>query len=220
MGIIVSIFKAIRLPVGTVTNRKDGKYVKRSSGWKKLPTQSPTWKKTILPAIKNLKTDADRDEHIAKLFAKKGIKFDHIIHPARMVLGNRPLDSIPNHGFAGLCKLIIERAYDRGPSGFDKEFLRNINKAFKTAFSERDTQVIPLHEALKKKNSQALFKRYPKWFEYCCQRYALKNGGMVDLKHIPKYIENARSYHGSKNPPPVMYDKLKKPRFTITRKKR
>ncbi|MGZ3772969.1 MAG: hypothetical protein ACXVCY_04285 [Pseudobdellovibrionaceae bacterium] len=215
---LFDIFKAKKLPVGTITKRADGRYVKKPAGWKKIPTQSPTWKKTILPAMKNLKTDFERDEHIANLFKKRGVRFHHIIHPARMVLSGRPMDAVPDHGFAGLCKLIINRAYEMGPKGFEGEFLKNINKAFKTAFSEEKKTIVPLHEALKKKTSTAHFRKYPKWFEYCCKRYALKNGGMVDLSHIPKYMENAMAYHSSKTPPPVDYDRTRKPKYIFKRK--
>jgi len=170
------------------------------------------WKAALTEANAELKTDVERDEWVAKQFEHRKRPIRHLLYACREMIGkDTPLSMVPDSGFRGLCKAIIEKAYEHGPSGFSKDELERYTKAFDSVFKkpaseEGAEKPIPLARALALAHTKPIFRQHPKWFVYCVTRMAAKNEGHVLMSEIPKYIENARRAHGTKNPPAVDYD--------------
>lgn len=172
----------------------------------KTAQQIQKWQDHLATASLDLHTQVERDQWVANYFASQRKPIAHVLYAAREFIGRDVhLSQVPREGFKGLCKAIIEKVYEHGPAGLDKEQIKVWEKAFSTVFSNKPDNLVPLAKALNKA-SQKQFRNDAKWFVYCCTRYAMKNEGMVDMSAIPSYIKNAKRYHGSKNPPSPTYD--------------
>lgn len=159
------------------------------------------WREELAKVSLFLKTDVERDEWVAERFVPT---FKFILRSARLVLGpNTHLSMVKDTGFQGLCKVIITKAYDQGPSGISKDQIRIWEKAFNTMLkNSADKKLVPEAKAL-----SMIYKVSDKpWYEYCIKRMALKNDGYVDLKQLEKYVVNAKKFHKTKNPPNIAYD--------------
>lgn len=168
------------------------------------------WKADLVRGTQGLLSDTERDEWVAAQFAARKRPVGHILYAARELVGRGThLSMVPDSGFKGLCKAIIEKCYDHGPAGLSKEQLEVWNKAFNTFFrkvEEGNANLMPLPKALAQIGTKKFFKENPKWFVYCCTRMAGKNDGIVDLGGIEQYMQRAMKYHKTKTPPPYDYD--------------
>jgi len=168
------------------------------------------WLSDVKNEMSLLKTDAERDQWVSEKFAAKKKPIGHLLYACRQILGpGTHLSTVPDSGFRGLCKAIITKAYEHGPSGIDKFQIGIWNKAFNTMFKNadvKDQRVVPLSKALSYGDSKVFYKKHPKWFVYCCTRFAGKNDGMVNMGAIEGYMKNAMRKHGTKNPPSPTYD--------------
>jgi len=168
------------------------------------------WREDLEHETSSLKTDVERDAWVASKFAAKKKPIAHLLYAAREIIGREThMSMVPENGFKGLCKSIIQKAYEHGPTEFDAKMLDRFNKAFKTFFDKagsKSDNLVPLSKALAKGASVPEFAKNPKWFVYCCQRQAMFNEGMVDLDGIAQYMKNAMRVHGTKNPPSPDYD--------------
>lgn len=155
-----------------------------------------------------LKTDVERDALVSAKFASRKKKIAHILFICRDIIGpTTPLSMVPQTGFKGFCKSIIEKVYEHGPEGLSKEQLGVWNKAFDSMFARAGAQkLLPLPRALAQAHTKPFFKANPKWFVYCCTRTAAQNDGVVNLSDIERYMKNAIKFHGTKNPPQFDYD--------------
>ncbi len=168
------------------------------------------WQDDLTAAAKDLKDVAGLDQWVIDHFSSRRKNIAHILYAAREVVGREtPLKLVPNKGFRGFCKAIIEKLYEHGPSGISREEIEKLEKAFSTFFKNAtsgNSKAMPLEKALTHASSKAFFRQNPKWFVYCCTRQALKNDGQVDLSSIEVYMQRAMKYHGTKNPPAPDYD--------------
>lgn len=165
------------------------------------------WREALANSSLELHSQAERDSWVSEQFASRGKKVAHIMYAAREFIGrDTHLSVVPDTGFKGLCKAIITKLYEHGPDGLDKKQIATWEKAFKTVFDRKEGVVVPLAKALGMHGTKAFYKNNPKWFFYCCTRYAMKNDGHVDMSMIESYMKNAMRYHGSKNPPSPTYD--------------
>jgi len=201
----MDIAKAKNFPIGTIRKRKDGTYVKESSGqWRKMGKPKPVsrWESQIAKIHASEKTEMEKDAWVAGQFAKAGKPIGHLLYASREIIGRGAnLNAIDNKGFKGLCKAIIEKAYESGPKGFEMETIKRFEKAFNTWFEKvaqpKITRHVPLYKALGKINDDDFYKKHPKWFLYCCSRLAMHNEGMVDMSAVKPYMKNAiRKYNG------------------------
>jgi hypothetical protein len=184
-------------------NAYEGKSTQHSA------TSIKEWRESLATASLDLRTDSERDQWVSTQFMAKKKPISHILVAAREFLGGKHMSTVPDTGFIGLCKAIINKVYEHGPSGLSKEQIEIWDKAFRTVLFKTesgDDSFVPLQKALTKVNSKAFFRQNPKWFVYCAVRYAGKNDGMVNMSHIESYMKNAMKKHGTKNPPRPDYD--------------
>jgi hypothetical protein len=174
--------------------------------------QIKKWQDSLKKETALLTTDKERDAWVAKQFRSAKKPIDDLIYASREILGDKPMSMVQSSGFTGLCRAIIMKAYEHGPSQFDKETIGKFRKSFNTFFEKATTgkmKLVPLSMALTKHHSdKPLYKQHPKWFMYCCTRQAGKNNGMVDLNGIESYMVNAMKKYKTKNPPKVDYDAI------------
>ena len=171
------------------------------------------WQAQVKNASMDFKSQVEMDAFVSRQFAARKKRVAHLLYAAREFIGpEMPMSQVPEQGFRGLCKAIIVKLYEHGPSGVTKEQLQIWEKAFGTVFDNaadnQAARLLPLAKALSHVNQRAEWKNEPKWFVYCCTRLAMKNDGMVDLAAVSKYMVNARKFHGSKNPPSPTYDQM------------
>lgn len=167
------------------------------------------WRAALAKASLDLRSDQDRDQWVSEQFAKSKKPIGHVLASARAFIGDKHMSVVPDNGFLGLCKAIINKTYEHGPAGLTKDQIKIWDKAFRTVLFKSETNpenLVPLQKALTRINSKAFFRQNPKWFIYCCTRYAGKNDGVVNMEHIEQYMKNAIKKHGTKNPPRPDYD--------------
>jgi len=202
------IEKARALPVGTVRKRADGTYIKRGKGkWEKVKKEheaGEVWAARLRNETKGL-SQTDRDAWVGEQFRRAKKPIAHLLYACRKILGNvERLHEVPRTGFKGLCRAIIEKAYEHGPSGMEHEALDRFNQAFRTMMEQKQGATVPLRKALSMAHTRPFFRDHPKWFDYCVRRMALKNDGEVNMAGVESYMRNAMRVH--KKPPSIDYD--------------
>lgn len=193
--------------------REMGKVYAGGHGQSKAAQNIEQWQALLKENTLSFKTQVEMDRWVVEQFAARKKKIAHILYAARQFIGaETPLSMIPDTGFRSLCKAIVVKFYEHGPSGVSQDQLKIWDKAFRTAFgnaraTKRD-HIVPLAKALSQANSQKDWRESPRWFIYCCQRLAMHNDGYVNLAAVSQYMVNAKRKHRTKNPPSPTYDKM------------
>jgi hypothetical protein len=199
-----------------------GKYVEEH---KKLKSGKGAETKTVqkqqkwadLVAAQDLPQDK-MDLWVGAQFLKAKKPFLHLLLSARKVIGDDK-NIEPSKGFKGLCHVILTRAYERGPEGFEHDALDRFTKAFDTYFEKvAASKKGSITEDLDKVNALLdkvpFYKEHEEWFHYCVHRLMERNGA-VNYGAIKPYMQNAmKKYKG------VVPDYEGKPKIRVARQKK
>jgi hypothetical protein len=199
-----TIEKAKKAPLFSIRKRKDGSYKKMRDGeWKRLPKEKDPIKDWALRLRQTRSlSQNDRDAWVAEQFRKANKPVGHILYACRQILHDVGLER--QSGFKGFCQAIIEKCYEHGPAGVEKDSVEIWDKAFKSVLERRPEKNVPLDTAESMAHSKPFFRDNLKWYRYCIRRMARKNEGLVNMLDVERYMKNAMNKH--KTPPPVDYD--------------
>lgn len=160
------------------------------------------WREKLKEETFLLNSDSERDAWVAAQFKRSGKPISAVLFAARQVLGSLHMSMIDESSFAGFCKAIITKCYEKGPAEVQTDEVRRWAKAFRTL--NRKKRLVNIQAALMTHiHEDPLWEREAKWFKYCAGRMNARSG-KVDLNAMTNYIKNAKRKY--KVPPRIDHD--------------